>query len=48
MCDEQVISIQKIILQSVTMLQRVEETFPALRDRTVIDVYPLFNKNQPA
>jgi hypothetical protein len=39
MCDEQVLSFQKIILPSVTMLQRVEETFPALRECTVIEVY---------
>ena len=45
MFDEQDLSLQKKILQSVTarvpvlILQRVEENFPALRENTVSDVY---------
>ena len=45
MCDEQVLRLRKKILQSVTTrgpvlkLQRVEETFPALRGSMVSGVY---------
>jgi len=44
MCDEQVLSLQKDILQCVTtkvpvlMLQRVKEKFPDLRESMVSDV----------
>jgi len=44
MCDEQVLSLQKEILQCVTtrvpvlILQRVNEKFPVLRESTVSDV----------
>ena len=44
MCDEQILSLQKEILQCVTtrvlllILQRVKEKFPVLRESTVSDV----------